>query len=198
MFPNLRSHYQNVPSARVSVPNDDLIAWLADQTPDTWHTVASGWNYDTEPTPLLWIARQERCDKATAANLFFTDACDWLSYPSIEVVPPCYRAAWSVCKEVADRWSAGFYSRSQLRTRDLRHEIICYLRIVVTMQAKGEPIPFGIPDEAYGLHRGREAISDYTSSDSHIFYSFDAWRRQRLREGGWTAMKLRLGLITAR
>lgn len=56
-----------------------IVDWLKEQTPDTWHRVASTWNYDHKNLPLVWILNQENCDRGTAAQVFGVEgAAEWL------------------------------------------------------------------------------------------------------------------------
>lgn len=48
-----------------------LDAWLASASPDEWHAVALGWNWDRGVGPLRWMVDQPACDGGTAQFVFW-------------------------------------------------------------------------------------------------------------------------------
>ncbi|CAN7500206.1 DUF4274 domain-containing protein [Mesorhizobium sp. LjRoot246] len=168
-------------SARVDIPGKNLVNWLAQQTPDTWHAVLSNWNYDFGIQPLRWVVWQPQCDQATAADIFFADALNWVGYPTLESVPRAYRKAWLLCKAIARNWSRGRYKSAELNSRHDLETVKRYQRAVASIVADGGRLPFKMPDEACRIFEGRRSVSHYTSMDGEILYSFDAWK-ERNRE----------------
>lgn len=50
---------------------EEVIKWLGQQTPETWHDVASGFNWGFSWEQVLgWIVEQPDCDLATALQVF--------------------------------------------------------------------------------------------------------------------------------
>lgn len=165
-------------SARVEIPGNNLVNWLAQQTPDTWHAVLSNWNYDYGIQPLRWVVWQPQCDQATAASIFFTDALNWIGYPTLEGVPRAYRKAWLLCKAIAFNWSRGRYPRAELNSSHDPERVTRYQRAIASIAAEGGILPFKISEEACRVFNGRRPVSDYTSMDGQVLYSFDAWKER--------------------
>jgi hypothetical protein len=44
---------------------------MTEATSDGWHRAACEWNWDDGIEPLLWIIRQNGCEKATALHVFY-------------------------------------------------------------------------------------------------------------------------------
>ena len=53
------------------------IGWLAEATPEQWHSFALGFNWDDPLEPLFWIVRQDDCDMATALTVFWRSEPGW-------------------------------------------------------------------------------------------------------------------------
>ncbi|MBR0685800.1 DUF4274 domain-containing protein [Bradyrhizobium manausense] len=91
--------------------------WLmAASDPDVWHIVATSWNWDYSHAPLLWIIRQEKCDIATALEIFFladpTYYFRWAKDRSS--VPPRNLEMFDFLAELRQRLARGFYQRSEI------------------------------------------------------------------------------------
>ena len=84
--------------------------------PDVWHYVAMHWNWDYDHAPLLWIVRQENCDVATALQIFSGAEPNyyfrWADNRS--AVPQGNRDMFDFLIEIRDRFSLGFYKRSEI------------------------------------------------------------------------------------
>lgn len=92
--------------------------WLmATRDPDIWHLVATSWNWDYDHAVPLWIIKQEKCDIATALEVFF------LASPSYyfrwgndrSSVPDGWeREGFDFLAEIRERLAQGFYKRSEI------------------------------------------------------------------------------------
>jgi hypothetical protein len=95
-----------------------LAAWLRSASPDGWHAMADGWNWDNGIEPLAWIARQPDCDKATALTIYWRTEPHY--YAQYDWLPPGgQKATWdelvaATAVQIAARWSDGFYHRSEI------------------------------------------------------------------------------------
>ena len=93
-------------SALIQCQIAKVLAWLPRQSPDIWHAVATGWNWDVDLAPLEWIVRQPDCDAATAQFVFWTarlgDSHELADLRSM----------------IAERWSAGEYRTARFSVRD--------------------------------------------------------------------------------
>lgn len=91
--------------------------WLMATTdPDIWHVVATRWNWDYSHAPLLWIIRQQKCDIATALEIFFlaepTYYFRWAKDRS--AVPTDNLEMFDFLAELRARLARGFYRRSEI------------------------------------------------------------------------------------
>jgi hypothetical protein len=82
-----------------------VLAWLPGQTPDIWHAVVTGWNWDLDLAPLHWIVGQPECDKATAQFAY------WQA--KLGNAPDCVALA----EKVASHWAEGRYSTARFSIR---------------------------------------------------------------------------------
>jgi len=92
----------------------DFARWLIASDPDIWHLVATSWNWDYGHAPLVWIIRQERCDIATALEIFFLGSPEyyyrWVDDRSS--VPSDNLEMFDFLVDIRDRLARGFYRRS--------------------------------------------------------------------------------------
>jgi Domain of unknown function (DUF4274) len=70
--------------------NDDsegILKWLGTQSPDIWHTVALGLNWDYSPEIVLdWIVRQGSCEVATGLHIYVLgNASYWLAISDVRL-----------------------------------------------------------------------------------------------------------------
>lgn len=91
--------------------------WLRDiATPDDWHRSIDGLNWGYGTAPFLWIARQQRCDKATALMIFYlARPGQMLDFGNDrERVPAWQREYFDLVSEVRMRFVGGFYKISTI------------------------------------------------------------------------------------
>jgi hypothetical protein len=93
------------------------IAWLTAADPDDWHRVVQDFDWG-EPLYLIdWIVRQDRCDVATALDVFWKGqpAC-WIEEGETSGEEPDGFSYLNkkICEYVADRVRNGGYSRSEI------------------------------------------------------------------------------------
>ncbi len=128
-----------------------LAAWLRSASPDEWHTMASGWNWDNGAEPLIWIARQPDCDKATALLIYWRFEPSY--YAAENFIPPDKDSAWQTLDaatvlHIAARWRAGFYRRAEIQWEGIRTRTdLARLRADETMV---EPLPGRAVATGYG------------------------------------------------
>lgn len=93
-----------------------LARFLKKATPDDWHAVATSWNWDNDLDPLFWIIRRPDCDKATVLWIFHLGEPDeFCEYAGrIADVPGMHLKHVWLASEIFDRWTRGFYTRSEL------------------------------------------------------------------------------------
>ncbi|MCC6477775.1 MAG: DUF4274 domain-containing protein [Sphingomonadaceae bacterium] len=96
-----------------------LTNWLKSASSDEWHSMAIQWNWDYGIEPMVWIARQPNCDKATALDIYWNIQPDF--YAASDFVADG-RACWDMVAcatavHIPRRWHKGFYQRSQISWR---------------------------------------------------------------------------------
>ncbi|MEL6958111.1 MAG: DUF4274 domain-containing protein [Pseudomonadota bacterium] len=150
-----------------------VIDWLADQTPDTWHAVATTWNYGYGSEPLRWILSQDACDKGTAAHVFLVEGTShWLW--DLRVNPSLFGDETHLCRFVLDRWDE--YETGVLKptvpVSDSADRKIA--KMVQEPPFKDTPL-----SEIAAYQGSRQAISDFTSMDGKIVLSMERWRKDK-------------------
>jgi Domain of unknown function (DUF4274) len=91
--------------------------WLRTKaTTDDWHRTINNHNWDYGTEPLSWIARQPRCEKATALMMFYlARPGQMLDYGSDRgKVPRWQWPEFDLASEVRSRFPAGFYTSATI------------------------------------------------------------------------------------
>jgi hypothetical protein len=181
---NLESQYWPCPHAQLSSEPEDFLGWIRVQTPDTWHVIVEGWDYNSADRDdvIEWIFEQPNCDLGTAAQFFFTAAIG-LAGEDPEKLSPGYRRKWQLMKRVADNWQFGLYSRRELQHSVQPSDEGYYDDLVARREAAGRPLPWKVPGPKARRFGGRLADSAYCYEDTHLRLRFAAWKQQRERFG---------------
>jgi hypothetical protein len=139
------------------------IAWLSEQTPETWHHVVMTWNYDYHDKVLSWVLRQENCDRGTAARVFDVEGLGhWLWDPKLSTDKD------HLCSIILEQWhlyrSAEFLHHPQDHERLLAHVDKCL----------GNGLYANTPILEVARYSGvRDAQSMFESEDGKIVVAFD-------------------------
>ena len=178
----LRSQWRQCPRARLSSAPEDFLRWVKVQSPDTWHEIVLGWDYNCgdRDDVLAWILDQPNCDLGTVAQFFFTAALG-LADEDPEKLSPLYRRGWLQMKRVADNWQRGHYVRSELKHRVEPYDIKYYDDLVARRQAEGNPLPWTVPGPQERRFGMREPDSSYSYKPGHLRLTFAVWKRHRDR-----------------
>jgi hypothetical protein len=110
------------PRGGAGEPGGALAVWLRSASPDEWHAMAAGWNWDNGAAPLIWIARQPDCDKATALLIYWGFQPSF--YAAKDFMPPADGSHWDALAaatvvHIAARWREGFYHRGEIAWSDV-------------------------------------------------------------------------------
>jgi hypothetical protein len=141
-----------------------LLRHLVDASPDVWHRVADGWNWDQGEEVLAWIVSQYDCDRATAALVF------WRASPSfylahadrraVEAAAPSALDAYDLITLILERWSNGLYRRAEIAFAP-DADIVAEFDAAAAATPR-ERWPFAVPDDLREARGGREVTSrDY-------------------------------------
>ncbi|MEP3276262.1 MAG: DUF4274 domain-containing protein [Stappiaceae bacterium] len=180
--------YQNIQlqwleEARIDLPLNGIIQWLEKQNSDTWHVVATGWNWDHGSDPLHWIVSQPSCDMGTACYIFFIEASHWVkSLDPSELGHSSYRTGWKTCKKISDRWHKNdFNNRSLFPSREMSgndyvRSIGLYREREHKSLSSGEGLAWTVPNYVYDYRGTRVAESDYDFGDGELFENFSKWK----------------------
>ncbi|KYG23404.1 hypothetical protein SE92_26835 [Bradyrhizobium sp. AT1] len=181
----LLSQYWPCPHAAISTGPEDFLPWIKLQTPDTWHIIVEGWDYNSmqRDDVIEWILDQPSCDLGTAAQYFFTAAIG-LADSDPEKLSPGSRRKWHLMKCVADNWQRGLYRQNQLQHSLQPSDMTYYDELAAQRQAEGRPLPFEVPGPAARKFGGRLADSPYVYEHFHLRLGFNVWKRQRPPECG--------------
>lgn len=152
---------------------EQIIEWLGQQSPDTWHQVVMTWNYDYGDRVLSWILEQENCDKGTAARIFLVEGVGHWLWDAFENESNAQDKA-HVCNMVLRNWR-------RYRTGELKHGYDIPEQILQLVQEKGDKGGFeNSPlQEIISYEGNREAVSKYGSEDGKIVIAFDFWMKSK-------------------
>lgn len=145
------------------------IAWLQDQTPETWHKIACSWNYDADDAPLTWILTQPDCDRGTAAQVFLVEGLGhWLSDAITD--PACLDDVDHVCNIVLRTWPQ-YRTGTFHPTRRIAPDEADYLaRIGLPPHLATTPVA-----DILSFTGLRAAVSPFACQDGKIVRDFDLW-----------------------
>jgi hypothetical protein len=152
---------------------EEILDWLTRQTPDTWHQVASSWNYDWQDDAVAWILEQDACDKGTAAQVFrVLGGGYWLT--EVFNDPAKYDDEGALCKIILKNWHR--YKSGELKPIA---EVPAFVMKMV--EEKGDAPPFkNTPLKeimTYSGTRGSESM--YGSEDGKIVVTLDYWMESK-------------------
>ncbi len=126
-----------------------MIDWLARQSPDVWHEVASNLNWDNSIRVLDWIVSQPACDRGTAARIF------WYANP-LYYMRALATGEWrdadglNLVTKILRNWKSGFYQSSALAWREDNRAAYQAAR-----QSLGGSDPLNLPADLLVPQKGR-------------------------------------------
>jgi hypothetical protein len=176
----LRSQYWQCPHVHLSSEPDEFIRWIKVQTPDTWHVIVGGWDYNSDDRDdvIEWVLDQPNCDLGTAAQFFFTAAIG-LAGEDPEKLSSGYRRKWHLMKHVSDNWQRGFYLRNELQHGVAPSDVKYYDQLVARRETAGHPLPWKVPGPKARRFGSRLPDSAYCYEPGHLKMTLAAWKRQR-------------------
>jgi hypothetical protein len=180
----LQSQWWPCPHAELSSEPEDFLRWIKVQTPDTWHVIVQGWDYncDDRDDVIEWILDQPNCDLGTAAQFFFTGAIG-LADQDPEKLSSGYRRKWHLMKRVADNWQRGLYVCNELKHEVEPSDVKSYDELVARLEADGRPLPWKVPGPEARRFGSRLPDSAYCYEPGHLRLTFAVWKRHRERSG---------------
>ncbi len=93
----------------------DILAYLAQATPDDWHQVAWNWNWDAGTEPLQWIVRQPACDQGTALLIYWYGGPRYYAkYTTRDEVSVYLREGYDFLMEIERRYLDNAYTRQEI------------------------------------------------------------------------------------
>lgn len=148
---------------------DEIIAWLQNQTPDTWHNVVLSWNYDNGDKVLTWILNQEDCDRGTAAQVFLVEGVGhWLFDGWANAEAPLDDS--HVCVVALKNWSR--YKTGEFKHRQSVTEAEIEKAIGQTHRAA---LDRQTVEDILRFQGTRDAVSEFGSQDGKIVVDFNHW-----------------------
>ena len=181
----LEVEHMRCPRGRLDLKPDEFLRWVQAQTPDTWHLVMFGWEYDDDSynSALSWILDQPQCDVGTAARFFFF-AATGLATGDPEKLRSYHRAQWELMKKAADLWSAGHYLQSELDPGLDGADVAWFDGYAADRLRDGRPLAFAIPAPTARSFGTRWPQSGYAyHGGGRVGPSFEVWLKSRERSG---------------
>ncbi len=148
---------------------DEIIAWLEQQTPETWHNVALTWNYDAGDRVMRWMLDQDTCDKGTAAQIFCVEGVGtWLG--EAVAATDLAKDKEHLCQVALSRWDS--YETGDFKPN---YSVPEHVFSMIEEQADN-PLFSGRPiKEILSFQGQRKAVSEFGSQDGMIVVDFDHW-----------------------
>ena len=181
----LEMEHMRCPRGRLDLRPNEFLQWVQAQTPDTWHLIVCGWEYDDDSynSALSWILDQRQCDVGTAARFFFFAAMG-LATEDPEKLRPYHRAQWELMKKAADRWSAEHYLQSELDPGLDGTDVAWFDGYAADRIRDGRPLAFTIPAPTARSFGTRLPQSGYAyHGGGRVGPSFGVWLKNRERSG---------------
>jgi len=160
-----------------------FIEWLEERGPDEWHGFVAEWNWDYGSRIVMWVLRQERCDKATAILAFCRNGSDDVftdknTYDAYHTPEPDDRVRFA--QEVLARWRSGFYGRSEILLTGRHREFVDSAR--QRFDAKAEKFEFPelvweLPTDLVPAETGR-TVPGYFAWDIATDEAMDDYERR--------------------
>ena len=134
--------------------NSSLVSLLKRSSPDVWHQVAMGWNWDGGVAPLAWIIRQPQCDIGTALLIYWRGWPGWdKQFLGRDEVPAHRLEGFDLLEEVEGRLVSGFYSRQEISFNPRSDDGYDWTTSYVHIPAKRK-----IPGQLYESTPGRSLL----------------------------------------
>lgn len=169
--------------AAVNPPPQDLIAWLATQTPETWHAIASAWTYDSGCAPLLWIVQQPTCDFATGLTIFGVEGVNWITTPTWqELSHKDYQDSWKMCDIIVKRWIEDSFGSAEFTLASSSKGLEAYRIMEQRYSAAGKAITWDVPAFVDGYPGNRQAMSYVTWMNGALYWDFEVWKKQHIHQ----------------
>ena len=149
----------------------DQMDWLIAQTPDIWHIVIDGWNFDYA-LDWKWFAQHPDLDAGTAANIFIPCATSHLSGEFEDEM-------FTALKIIAQRWNENGFKTSLYNISkefsdndNWRDE---YYRAYDELVRSGKTPSFPRLDSLWSYKGELEPITPYQQEHSIILQRYDLW-----------------------
>lgn len=142
---------------------DQVIEWLEKRgsDPDFWHETALTWHWESGLDVLHWIIRQPTCEMATASWILIEALSGGDLHPTAADYVTSDLEFFDMCKDIAERWRAGFYTSNRLGFT--KQQAMTFDQSVATFNRQrlriGNPPLWQLPRAALGPFKGKQAVS---------------------------------------
>ncbi len=143
--------------------DDQVVGWLEKRgsDPDFWHETALTWDWEAGTDVLHWIVRQPTCEMATASWIIIEALSGSDLYPTAADYVASNLEFFDMCKEIAERWRAGFYTSNRLGFT--KQQAMIFDQGVAAFNRQrlrlGNPALWQLPRAAFGPFTGKQAVS---------------------------------------
>lgn len=150
---------------------EEQMEWLKNQTPDIWHVVLDGWNFDFA-LDWNWFAGHPELDAGTAVNLFIPSAESYLS-------GECHTPIYTALKIISERWIADDFKTSLYKiSKDFSTSTLWrdeYFKTYDNLISEGKTPSFPRLDSLWSYEGTVEPITPYQQEHSIILQRYDLW-----------------------
>ena len=163
----------------LDIEGESLLGLIQQMSPDDWHEIALGWDWNWGTNELAWITAQRACDRATALFVLCSGAPGDIARQRTRRDEDD-RAPF--IRNLAARIEGGFYqdaafglALSMRRRREFEAEL-------ATARATGIS-PWQIPNELILFEGVRPHRPRYAVSDGQAHFHYDFWLRHLAPRG---------------
>jgi hypothetical protein len=165
---------------RIDQTPEEFMEWLQQQDFETWHAIASSWNYDYGLAPIHWIVSQPACDFGTAVQVFGVEATNWLTTPSWEDLShKNYQLSWKACDLIVKRWQSNDFANAGLKLSQASDGMRTYRIIEKKTKERGEHVIWNVPESVDKYTGARQATSKYTVMNGSLYWEVAYWAKQK-------------------
>jgi hypothetical protein len=167
------SRWKECLAAPLDLEADTLLGLIQQMSPDDWHELALGWDWNWGAAELEWITAQRTCDRATAVFVLCLgrpgDVARQRARRDEEERGPFIR-------DLAARIEGGFYPNAEFGLDLPMRQRLAFEAELATARATGVS-PWQIPDELLSYDGVRAHEPRYAVSDGRAHFEYEFWLR---------------------
>ena len=146
------------------------LSLLLKMSPDDWHQIALGWDWNDGVEELEWIAAQRACDRATALYIL---CCGWPGDVALHKPRPHA----GMIRDIAARLEGGFYMNAAFALALSTRQRIAFQQQLDLARATGES-PWQIDADILDQPGQRAHAPKYAVTNGRLHFHYEYWLTQ--------------------